>query len=158
MRVWIPWSSWSSVVSYIYLYLKKKRCLVLTTKLRKSVIKSWHSLKGAGTVRSTIGGKETLYKDKVKGWAKGHEWVDESHNYPRQHVHNLHFGFCKKRIMSGMCFHERPISVFCIKFKKKKNTFSEHIISKTVKRNKNSRSSSEKTVPPFVALPFQILF
>ena len=42
--------------------------------------------------------------------------------------------------------------------KKKTARFSKHIVSKTVKRNKNSRSSSEKKVPPFAALPFQILF
>ena len=44
---------------------------------------------------------------------------------PRQHVHCLDLGFRRKSIMSGVCFHERPILIFCIKFLFKKERPNE---------------------------------
>jgi hypothetical protein len=74
-------------------------------------------------VRSISTDALTNWKAWVKGMRVGRKKAFTRPS-PRQHVHCLNFGFRRKRIMSRVCFHERQILVFCIKFFFKKNPFS----------------------------------
>ena len=84
---------------------------------------------------STMERKETLYKKSEQRGASG--WIKAIITRPsrHQHIHCLYFGFQRKRFVSRMCFHERPIPVFCIKFyfflKFSNNIISETVIRKT---------------------------